>query len=50
MVNGNGNVGINTNSPTQKLDVRGSVRIDEWIYDENNENKDTFENIFPYIK
>lgn len=37
MVNGNGNVGINTNSPTQKLDVRGSVRIDEWIYDENNE-------------
>lgn len=37
VVNGNGNVGINTNSPTQKLDVRGSVRIDEWIYDENNE-------------
>jgi hypothetical protein len=37
VVNGNGNIGINTNSPTQKLDVRGSVRIDEWIYDENNE-------------
>lgn len=24
--------------PTQRLDVRGSVRIDEFIYDENNEN------------
>ena len=37
VINGNGNIGINTNSPTQKLDIRGSVRIDEWIYDENNE-------------
>ena len=37
VVNGNGNIVINTNSPTQKLDVRRSVRIDEWIYDENNE-------------
>lgn len=37
VITGNGDVGINTTSPTQKLDVRGSARIDEWIYDENNE-------------
>ncbi|MGB2164223.1 MAG: beta strand repeat-containing protein [Flavobacteriaceae bacterium] len=32
-----GAVGIGTTAPTQALDVRGSARIDAWIYDENNE-------------
>ena len=34
----NGNVGIGTTAPTQKLDVLGSARIDEFIFDENNES------------
>lgn len=37
VITGEGNMGINTTNPTQKLEVQGSVRIDEWIYDENNE-------------
>ena len=37
LIQADGDVGINTTSPTQKLDVRGSARVDEWIYDENNE-------------
>ena len=36
-VDNSGNVGIATGTPTQKLDVRGSARIDQFIYDEKNE-------------